>query len=251
MSHVPHQTVVVQQSPSTSGLAIAGLIFSILGWFTCGLLCIPGAFLCFLALFSRGPKGTALAGLIVGFPGTLFFAFVGLGMIMGFLGLGAAATTAVREAERAQTQAQTQPATSRIPEDMENPTAESVPEPSTEQPNKIELDIIPETQPNQMPTPSASTPDETPSTPPQSVVDQPALQPENPDPTDVEAAKWRTWTTADGKFKVEAKFVSFTAGKLKLEKKDGKSVDVQIDILCSDDQEFVRDRKWMKPIGNQ
>ena len=34
----------------------------------------------------------ALAGLIVGFPGTLFFGFVGLGMITAFLGIGAAAT---------------------------------------------------------------------------------------------------------------------------------------------------------------
>ncbi len=89
MPGLPHQTVVVQQAPNTSGLAIAGLVFSILGWFTCGLLCIPGAFFCFLALFSRGPKGTAIAGLIVGFPGTLFFAVVGLGIIMGVLGIDA------------------------------------------------------------------------------------------------------------------------------------------------------------------
>lgn len=61
---------------------------------------IPGAFLCLLALFSRGPKGAAVAGLIVGFPGTIFFAFVGLGMIMGFLGLGAAATSAVNDAQK-------------------------------------------------------------------------------------------------------------------------------------------------------
>ena len=72
MSRFSHQTILVQQSPSTSGLAIAGLIFAILGWFTCGLLCIPGAFLCLLALFTRGPKGAAIAGLIVGFPGTMF-----------------------------------------------------------------------------------------------------------------------------------------------------------------------------------
>jgi len=39
MSNAPQQTVVIQQAPGTSGLAIAGLIFSILGLFTCGLLC--------------------------------------------------------------------------------------------------------------------------------------------------------------------------------------------------------------------
>ena len=106
MSPSPQQTVVINQAPNTSGLAIAGLIFSILGWFTCGLLCIPGAFLCFLALFSRGPKGTAIAGLIVGFPGTLFFAFVGLGVIMSALGLGTAVSSAVDDARRANAEAQ-------------------------------------------------------------------------------------------------------------------------------------------------
>ncbi|MEM8671569.1 MAG: DUF4190 domain-containing protein [Planctomycetota bacterium] len=65
----------------TSGFARAGLIFSALGWLTCGLLCIPGAFLSFAALFDRGPKGTAIAGLIIGFPGVAFFILVGLGMI--------------------------------------------------------------------------------------------------------------------------------------------------------------------------
>ncbi len=109
MSQSPHQTVVVQQAPNTSGLAIAGLVFAILGWFTFGLMCIPGAFLCFLSLFSPGPKGAAVAGLIVGFPGTLFFAFMGLGIIMGFFGIGAAATSAVSEAERARAEAQTEP----------------------------------------------------------------------------------------------------------------------------------------------
>lgn len=94
MSSQPNQTVVVQLADGTSELAIAGLIFSILGWFTCGLLCIPGAFLCGLALLQSGPKGMAIAGLIVGFPGTIFFGFVGLGIIMSFLGAGAAATGA-------------------------------------------------------------------------------------------------------------------------------------------------------------
>jgi hypothetical protein len=96
----PTTTVVVQQSPGTSGLAIAGLVFSILGWFTLGLLCIPGAFLSFLALFQRGPKGAAIAGLLVGFPGVLFFAIVGLGFFAVILGFGAAANQAMKEAER-------------------------------------------------------------------------------------------------------------------------------------------------------
>ena len=49
----------------SNGLGLAGLVFSAHGWFTCGLLCIPGAVLSLLGLFSSGPKGTAVAGLIV------------------------------------------------------------------------------------------------------------------------------------------------------------------------------------------
>ncbi|HUT91490.1 MAG TPA: SHD1 domain-containing protein [Thermoguttaceae bacterium] len=56
--------------------------------------------------------------------------------------------------------------------------------------------------------------------------------------------EWRTWTTADGRFKTEAKFVKFAMGTLTLEKKDGSTIEVKLDILCSEDQEFVRQRKW-------
>ena len=54
--------VVVQQQP-TNSLGLAGLVLSIIGWLTCGLLCIPGAFVSFLGLFSKAPKGLAIAGL--------------------------------------------------------------------------------------------------------------------------------------------------------------------------------------------
>jgi len=64
---------------------------------------------------------------------------------------------------------------------------------------------------------------------------------------EIEAAKWRTWQTADGKFKVEAKFVKCAFGTLTLEKKDSTTVDVNLDILCPDDQEFVKRRKWTRP----
>lgn len=60
----------------------------------------------------------------------------------------------------------------------------------------------------------------------------------------IEAAKWRTWTTADGRHKVDAKFVKFLDGKVTLEKVDGTTVDVRLDILCSADQNFVKESKW-------
>jgi hypothetical protein len=59
--------------------------------------------------------------------------------------------------------------------------------------------------------------------------------------------EWRTWTTADGRFKTEAKFVKFAMGTLTLEKKDGSTIEVKLDILCSEDQEFVRQREGIKP----
>lgn len=63
---------------------------------------------------------------------------------------------------------------------------------------------------------------------------------------ELEAAKSRIWTTADGKYKVEARLVKLNAGTLTLEKKDGNTIDVKMDILCPEDQEFVRQRKWTR-----
>jgi hypothetical protein len=57
-----------------------------------------------------------------------------------------------------------------------------------------------------------------------------------------EEAEYRTWKTADGKYSVEANFIKFAAGILTLEKRDGSTVDVKLDILSPDDQDFVRRR---------
>lgn len=113
MSEHPYQTpppgsqqTVVVQGEQQNGLALAGLIFSAIGWLTCGLLCIPGALLSFIGLFGRGSKGVAIAGLIVGFPGVAFFAFVGVGLIMSFLGLGAVVVSAPAAMESARIEAE-------------------------------------------------------------------------------------------------------------------------------------------------
>jgi len=66
-----------------SGVGTAGLIFSILGWFTFGLLCPVGVVLSFMGLFCRGSKSHAVAGLIVGLPCTIVFA----GMFAALVGL--------------------------------------------------------------------------------------------------------------------------------------------------------------------
>jgi hypothetical protein len=63
----------------------------------------------------------------------------------------------------------------------------------------------------------------------------------------IDAAKWRTWTAANEKYTLEAKFVSAAMGKMTLEKKDGSTIELKLDQLCSDDQDFIRKRKWLPP----
>lgn len=65
-----------------------------------------------------------------------------------------------------------------------------------------------------------------------------------------EAAKWRTWTTRDGKYTLEAKFVKYAVNTLTLEKRDGTTVNVKLEVLCAEDQDFVRQRKWLK-VGDK
>jgi len=97
------QTVVVRQE--TNGLALAGFVFSCLGWLTCGALCIPGVLLSFLGLLGR-PRGLAVAGLLVGLPGVLFFVLAGFAMVAAAIGVQA-------EMERIESQRQlTRPADS-------------------------------------------------------------------------------------------------------------------------------------------
>ena len=58
-----------------------------------------------------------------------------------------------------------------------------------------------------------------------------------------EAKLWRTWTSGNGQFTVEAKLLSLAVGKAELEKRDGTAVDVELDILSPEDREFVEEWK--------
>jgi hypothetical protein len=62
----------------------------------------------------------------------------------------------------------------------------------------------------------------------------------------IELAKSRTWVSAGGTFTIEAKFIAFSAGVVTLEKKDGTKIQVPIDKLADEDQQFIRERKWLK-----
>jgi len=64
----------------------------------------------------------------------------------------------------------------------------------------------------------------------------------------IDAAKWRTWTANSGGFTVEAKYISLGAGKVKLERRDGRIITVDLDILIEDDAAFIRERRWMKAV---
>jgi len=61
----------------------------------------------------------------------------------------------------------------------------------------------------------------------------------------IEVAKRRTWTS--GQYKVEAQFVSFISGKVTLKRLDnGKEITLPMELLSKEDQEFIRQRKWLR-----
>ena len=49
----------------------------------------------------------------------------------------------------------------------------------------------------------------------------------------------RQWTDASGEHSIEARFVSFQDGTVRLQKANGRYVRVEFDLLSSDDQQFV------------
>ena len=61
-----------------------------------------------------------------------------------------------------------------------------------------------------------------------------------------EAARWHTWTSANGKFTIEAKFVKSAVGMITLEKRDGSSLQVPMEKLSEEDQKWIKNRGWLK-----
>lgn len=61
-----------------------------------------------------------------------------------------------------------------------------------------------------------------------------------PEKTETDAREeWREWSDATGQFKLTARLISVTDGKVKLEKKDGSVANVPIDKLSEADQTVV------------
>jgi hypothetical protein len=62
----------------------------------------------------------------------------------------------------------------------------------------------------------------------------------------IEDAKRRTWTSGNGKFTVDAKFISMIGGIALLEKNDGQHINVNLDELSQADQDFIKERRWLE-----
>ncbi len=58
-----------------------------------------------------------------------------------------------------------------------------------------------------------------------------------------EAAKWRTWTDSSGEHKTEAKFGGVIAGKVKLIKRDGSTLQIPLEKLSDEDQDWINNRR--------
>jgi len=54
-----------------------------------------------------------------------------------------------------------------------------------------------------------------------------------------DAAEWRTWTTLDGKYQVKARLLKHASGTVTLEKRNGTTVDVRLELLCDSNRDFV------------
>ena len=93
-SQPPVTQFVVNPQP-TNNLGLAGFITSLLGVVSCGLLSPVGLLLSLIGL-SKQPRGFAVAGTILGLLGSIFMVLFGVGIVLGLMGLGAAAK-AVKE----------------------------------------------------------------------------------------------------------------------------------------------------------
>ncbi|KAG2232218.1 hypothetical protein INT48_003908 [Thamnidium elegans] len=64
-----------------------------------------------------------------------------------------------------------------------------------------------------------------------------------------DTSKIRTWTDRSGSFRVEAQFIDFHNGKLRLHKLNGVKIDVPVEKMCQEDVRWVENH--IKNISNQ
>jgi hypothetical protein len=70
-------------------------------------------------------------------------------------------------------------------------------------------------------------------------------------PTATPNTRMRKWTDSTGTHTIEAEFVDFKDGKVRLKKKDGSIVSVSREKLSKDDQEYVRSQVTPSNLQNQ
>lgn len=240
MSHDrPVTHVHVHSAPGNSALGTAGLIFSALGWVTCGLLCPLGALFSFLGLFSKGSKSHAIAGLIVGFPGVIFLAVFGFGFLATLVGGGAVVQQAREAAIRVQQENER-----KLAEQAKNPPmvpAEELPSEETTSGGSIPVeDATKPSESDDKPVEDATKP-VIPATEPEKeetkALELPSMPPVQPP---VKETLIRKWASADQKFTVEAEYITHDDTVVTLKRVDNdREIKVPIEKLCVDDKQFL------------
>lgn len=206
----------------SNGLGTAGFVTSLVGlFFCCGLLSPIGLLLSVVALI-QPPRGMAFAGTLLGAIGSWWLFAFGLGFLaMVGLPVGKAAMDAQEKA--------------RSPNVVVAP-AEPDPLPSEAAAATTTDPRREDSAPASSPAPGEAPPQPTVVVPP---VEVPAA--EEPAPAPAPNPKRRTWTSSAGQFSVEADFVSFGAGAVKLKKLDGSEISVPLERLSEADQKWIRD----------
>lgn len=268
-SHEQQQpTVVIQTTAGNTALGTAGLIFSTLGWLTCGILTPLGALLSLLGLFGKGAKTHAIVGLIVGFPGTIMMVMFGgaiLTFALGVVGIGGgviadAKMQADRAKARVEAERNTAPEVSPSdsladsPIDQNDGDANATPVlPSTEttgiaasnasMPVSGQLNATVEAENNQQSeiTPAQSFPErELPALSDLTTTESEVIKVTPPTPSRPQPPKFRKWISENRKFTVEAKLLSVSDTEVELERKDnGKTIKVPISKLSKFDQGYA------------
>lgn len=102
-----HRTDMHYGAPtsSTNGLGIAGFIVSLVGLLICGGFLSPVGLVMSLIALGRRPKGFAIAGVVLGVIGSIWFFLlvfvIGIGTVLAAVGIGVAVIAAARMGENA------------------------------------------------------------------------------------------------------------------------------------------------------
>lgn len=236
-----HQPRSIHVEVQSNGFGTAGFIVALISFFTCGLVSPLALIMCFIGLFGR-PKGMAAAGFILSLIGSWWLFAFGFAIILGMLGLGAAGTAIANlpppEKPKSRAVSTEQPR-------FEAPRFEK--QPATNQPFVEQPRIIPEPE---QPAPDLQALEQERRRAAEELAEQNRLAQELAAAQAAEqkaaaelAARRRTWSSADGQFKVEADFVSYGGGKVKLRRVDnGKELSLDEEILSPGDMAWIRSR---------